>query len=145
MTPEDPDYEPDDGTEEVSPTQQVTVDASNPKQVRKAERKASRIATEDKEFMISVLRSALGRRFLWNMMVSAGGALPELPFMAGPVGFPDTNATFYKMGQRDFALYLYRNWLQLDHQAVYMMHAENDPRFVSRPTNTKRDSNARSG
>ena len=80
------------------------------------------------EFWQACLSDPIGRKEIWNLLQTAGTF--ENRFSVGPNGFPQVEATWFNAGQAAFGLQLYHSLLVRDHQAVYNMHLENDPRFT---------------
>jgi hypothetical protein len=121
--PEDPDDEPD-------PSEIETVNLADPKSVRRARNRQRREIQENEALWRAILDQKAGRREIWRLLVLEGRAL-NTEFAAGPVGFPDPNATFYSLGRQQFALKLYHELLRIDPEGIRRMHEELDPRFVA--------------
>lgn len=94
-------------------------------------RKQRREAREVQRFWTSVLATKTGRAEIWRLLDEAGTFRTE--FACGPTGFPDPNATFFKLGQSTWGMRLYQDLLVWDRQGVMRVHDEHDHRFVKQP------------
>lgn len=143
---ESSEFAPDDEAP-LQPSDTPTVNAADPRQVRKTKRTQAAAAAAAKEFWVALLNTPIGRAELWKLIAHAfpeGTHAFNQTWAASPVGFPDENAAWYQRGVQDFGLGLYHKWMALNPQGVLLMHAENDPRFVSHQTKPKRDTNGQS-
>lgn len=103
-------------------------DAGNPADVRRRAREQRRIAKEDREFEASLFSTPAGRRFLYRLLDDTGALKPPR-FSTGPNGFPQPDATFYLMGQRDLGTAWYHRWAIDNRADIFAMLDENDPNF----------------
>ena len=71
---------------------------------------------------------------MWSMLVQAG-ILSER-FGAGPTGFPDPHASFFRAGVKSVSDHFLDRWTIRDFEGVRMMRIEHDPRFP-KPKPTK--------
>jgi hypothetical protein len=118
----------DDDEPENTPVDDQTPDAASPRQQRKRLARKREAEVEGDEFWRAVLNSVVGRREMWALLNSLGGF--EVRFECGPTGFPQPEATWFRLGEHTTAMRLYHSWLRLDLAAVQLMHQEHDPRFA---------------
>lgn len=126
MTGDEDDDEDDPSIEQEAPLH----DAGDPKAVKKRLSKAQLAKRESERFWRDVFATEVGRREMWALLRDTGALTVE--FSCGPNGFPQPEATWFKTGQREFGLRLYRSWLRLDRDGVFAMHEDNDPDFADR-------------
>lgn len=119
--------EPDDGADEVSEHQ--TVDAADPKANRRRETRAKLEQREAEEFWRGIFADRIGRRELWRLL----GTLHtfEQRFATGPNGFPQSEATFFHLGEQSVGQRLWKLWGSIDREGVLLMHEEHDHSFGS--------------
>ena len=95
---------------------------------RKMVRKQAIEARKAEKFWLTVMDTAIGRQEMWRLMEDMGAFRSE--FAVGPTGFPDVNATFFKLGQSKYGLGLYHRLMALAPNQVILMHQEQDARFM---------------
>lgn len=61
-------------------------------------------------------------------ILKAGG-YGEQAFACGPNGFPQPEATWFKLGETSFVDRLFKTWQRQNYKGVYMMLCENDPNY----------------
>lgn len=109
------------------PSDQPTVDAASVEEFHKREDESERKVREVRELEALLFANETGRRLLWGLIA------PLHPFTTtfgeSPVGFPDTNATFYHLGQQQAGLAMYQKWHALHPNEVAAMLRENDTRL----------------
>ena len=93
----------------------------------KAERQRAIYERKALAFWRGALGDKIGRAELWAILEEMGTFRAD--FSVTPVGFPDPNATFFKMGQSKYGLGLYHRFMAIDAAAMVLMHREHDPRF----------------
>lgn len=125
--PDEPDDELAEDDDAPAPGDLKTVSAASVGTVRKAERRKKREQREAEEFWRAVFSTPIGRREVWRILTEAGTF--EIKFGCGPTGFPDPNATWFHLGQRELGQRLYHGWQFRLPDEIRLMHAENDPRF----------------
>lgn len=103
-------------------------DATDPCTQQRARRRKAKVEDEARAFWRRVLATPDGRREVWQLLEAAHWR--EKDFASTPIGFPDVNATFYRLGQRDYGLWLYHTLLGHDRDGVLTMLDDHDPRFV---------------
>lgn len=69
-------------------------DASDPKQVNTARKKASRKLSEKLEFVKAMMELTQGRKYLWDLMESCN-------MFTSPLVDGDTHSTYFKLGQQN--------------------------------------------
>ena len=98
------------------------------------ERKAKRIARERREtdaFWRQTFASEIGRRAMWGLLQA--GHWTETRFAVGPNGFPQVESTWFAAGEQALAQRLHDTWDIIDHEGVYRMKCEHDPRYANAP------------
>ncbi len=130
--PQAPEIE--DGDEGGEPEPGTPDNAADPKRLKKQARKAELDAREAEDFWRTVFGSAVGRREMWRILQASG--YTEARFGAGPNGFPDPYATFFRAGVQSVSAHLVDQWTIRDFDGVRMMRIEHDPRFP-KPTPEK--------
>lgn len=100
--------------------------AADPKSIRKKKLRIKDRARRKQEWWRTQLQSEDGRRELWVLLVSTGCF--DSPFMCGPNGFPQPDATMLALGAAKWGLTLYHALIRFDPASVVLMHAENDKR-----------------
>ena len=109
----------------------VEYDLPNAAEPSRINERVARVKKDDElaeSFWRSVLGDAIGRREIWAILQTAGTF--DERFSVGPNGFPQSEATWFSAGQKALGLRIYHSLLVRDHQNVYQMHLENDPRFT---------------
>lgn len=118
--------------EDVLPVESGAPNVAEPAKVRQrtrdTRRKARREEDVRREWWQQAFSTPEGRRELWGILAS-GHAFDER-FVAGPNGFPCTEATWCEAGEQRLAFRVYLSWLRLDPDGVALMLAENDPRLA---------------
>jgi hypothetical protein len=112
---------------EVLPSEQPTEDTGNARKVAQRRRKIDREQEQDEGYIRGMLADKIGRRVLYGILSAAHTF--DTRFAVGPAGFADANATWFHAGEQALGQGLYQRWLQIDHQAVFLMLTENDSRF----------------
>ena len=84
---------------------------------------------EARTFWKSVFATEVGRREMWRL-IQASHAFEER-FACGPTGFPDPLATWFQAGEQALGQRIYDSWTIFDHEGVFLMRAEHDPRFAA--------------
>ena len=102
-------------------------DAADPRKLKAKKSLAKTEADEEREFIFRALGDRVGRRYLWNLLQA--GKFSENSFAVGPNGFPQSEATWFAAGARDFAQRLHDSWQIVNFEGVHMMRCENDPLF----------------
>ena len=120
----DPDDDDREDRPQDLPEQQSAVD---PKESRKRTNRKKLQAREDAEFVRRMLADPAGRRFVWGLIRDAGTFEEKYGF--GPYGHPNTAASQFYAGQRDFGMRLYHRLAMLDRAGLLSLHDEFDPRF----------------
>ena len=108
--------------------------AADEGEIKKAVAKQRREARKVQRFWSAVLASPVGRAEVWRLLDEMGTFRTE--FACGPTGFPDPNATFFKLGQSTYGMRLYQDLMVWDRAGVGKMHDQCDPRFEKRPRNS---------
>jgi hypothetical protein len=111
--------------------------AADPRRIRRRETKIQRDKREADEFWRSVFASEVGRREMWGILLASGFTAER--FGAGPTGFPDPNATWFRLGVQTVARELLEGWEIRDHEGVYLMRCEHDPKYFKAKTRPKRE------
>lgn len=114
--------------------------AADPPEMRQLKARHRRETRDGDQMWRSVLGTEVGRRELWKILREAG-TFEDRFALAGQLQMPVGEQTWFHAGEKSFGLRLYHQWLKIDHQNIYLMHLENDPRFsVPRPPSRKRRS-----
>lgn len=121
MSDEFPD-EIEDGEEQHSET-----DAADPVAIKRKETRKKLYQREAVAFWHSVLSDPVGRREIWRLLQDAHTF--ETKFACGPNGFPQSEATFFQLGEQMFGQRLYQTLALYDRENVLLMHDEHDNRF----------------
>jgi hypothetical protein len=98
---------------------------------RHRERKEKRIARQKREgaqFWRGVLATEVGRREVWGIL--RAGHWTETRFSCGPNGFPQTEATWFAAGEQALAQRFHDTLDIIDHEGLYLMKTEHDPRYA---------------
>lgn len=106
-------------------------DAGDPAQVKRRETAQQIRNREVARFWETVFSTPVGRQEMWRLLQD--GKPFETPFAVGPTGFPQPEATWFKAGQAEFSLRIYRSWLVAYPDAIRLMHLENDPALMPPP------------
>lgn len=122
--------EPDQDQPEPLETEQPTVDAGDPRKVRKRKVTQQILEREEERFWRGVFESEIGRRCMWKLVV-AGHPFEER-FACGPNGFPQPEATWFHAGEQALALRMYQSWFAKFPAEVSKMLMEHDPRFTQK-------------
>ncbi len=130
--------EPDDDDAERTEPEPGTPDsAANPKRLKQQQRRAELDAIEAEEFWKFVFASPVGRREMWGLLKQAG--VLDARFGAGPTGFPDAYASFFRAGIKAVSDNFLDQWTIRDFEGVRLMRIEHDPRFPKpKPEKAKR-------
>lgn len=121
---EDDDIPPfEDGTEE----EELQPNAASPKSLKKRQTKQQLQVRDEKNFWKAVFADPVGRRAMWKILQEAH--INEVVFACGPNGFPQPEATWFKLGEQAFGQRLLRSWTVIDRDGVFAMQDENDPAF----------------
>ena len=128
MIDDDDPLEPDANEEIPEQPEDEPDNAADGRKVKRRERRLDRERREGEEFWRGIFASEVGRREMWAIL-SASGIRAER-FGAGPNGFPDPNATWFRLGVQTVARELLDNWQVKDFEGVHMMLREHDPRFA---------------
>src|SRR5665213_3558748 len=115
---------PDDDEPEVEPVDE-TPDATDPESQKRVRRRSKKHDDERAEFWKRTLADPVGRLVLWELFRDYG--VFGHRFAASPAGFPNPEATWFHLGQKDIGERLYRTLLRHDRLAVCAMHDEHDP------------------
>lgn len=114
--------------------------AADPPEMRQLKARHRREMRDGDQMWRTVLSNETGRRELWKILREAG-TFENRFAVVGQMGMPLPEQTWLHAGEQSFGLRLYHQWLKIDHQNVYLMHLENDPRFAApRPAARKRRS-----
>lgn len=105
--------------------------AANPAQLKRRRTRIKLAEEQARTFWRQVFSTEIGRREMWGILES-GHAFDER-FLAGPTGFPQTEATWCQAGEQRLAFRLYRSWMCLDPDGVALMLRENDPALQNAP------------
>lgn len=125
----DPDDNPllgpefEDGDEKENAAPKVFLDdASDPKKIRRKVRQKKLVDENSDAFWKRVLADPVGRHEFWQILDKSQAF--GLPIGFAPNGSTSTEATLYKIGQQQLALSLFRKWLLLAPELVYLMLEE---------------------
>lgn len=128
---------PDDEQEDDGPaTLETTVDASDPRQIRRRETELEIRRREAEVFWRAVFADPVGRREMWNVLEDAHTF--QVQFSAGPTGFPDPLATWFQAGEQAYGYRLFLSWMKIDRQGVLTMMAEHEARLQAAPAKSRR-------
>jgi hypothetical protein len=129
----------DDDDDPPDPATTETVDAANPRSVRRQRRRAEFREDQRGDFWRKVLADPVGRMVLWEVLADCG--IHENRFECSPTGFPQPEATWFQLGRKDVGERIYRTLLRHDRLAVAAMHDEWDTQWQSQKARTpkKRD------
>ena len=108
--------------------QAETVDAGSRRGLTKAQRLARDREKESERFWFEIMEREDGRRIMWDLLAEAGTF--EVRFAASPTGFPDTNATFFHLGEKAFGERLHVTLMKHAPARVLQMRQEHDHRLV---------------
>ena len=103
-------------------------DAASAKGIRRQIRRKETADEKSKRFWVALLADAQGRAEVWALLESDGWRAQSFEVM--PTGFPSTEATWFKAGQREYGLWLYHKLCALAFDGVALMLEEHDARFV---------------
>ena len=103
---------------------------------RKAKR-IERFKREGHAFWRQVFATEVGRREMWGLLQA--GHWTETRFAVGPNGFPQVESTWFAAGEQALAQRLHDTWDIIDHEGVYRMKCEYDPRYANAPSLRKGD------
>lgn len=132
MTDDDePEIDNDDSGAEDTPAQDAASKRSYDKKLTEIELRQK----EARDFWKAVFAIPVGRREMFEILKSSNAFDP--PFMCGPNGFPQPEATWFHAGQHALGQRLFLSWSLLDRDGVNLMLDENDPRFA-KPSPPKR-------
>lgn len=142
MTDDDPhvpDFDDDDeaeGAERQEPEPGTPDSAADPARIKKQERRAELDAREADDFWHGVFASPVGRREMWKLLMRAG--IKDARFAAGPTGFPDPHATFFRAGIKSVSDDFLDEWTIRDFEGVTLMRMEHDSRFPKKKPDAKK-------
>lgn len=132
MVDETDDSGPDESPDDLFPeTLRQTVDAADPKLLRKRRLRTRLEAKKGAAFWNMVLSTHTGRHETWRVMESCHTF--EERFACGPNGFPQSEATWFHAGEQAFGQRFFKMLLRVDPEHVIQMLQENDPTFVRPP------------
>jgi hypothetical protein len=123
----------DDGT---APTEQPTSDATKATTAHKQRVKALSEWEKARDFWSRSLRDRVGGPIIFDLLRSLG-VFEDSKFACGPNGFPQPEATWHAMGQRDFGIRLYHTLVKHDREAIFALHDQLDHRFARPKTARK--------
>ena len=127
----------DDG-EQIGIEATPEFDAGDPAAVGARKKDIEIRQRESDRFWAAVFGSAVGRREMWGVLTA--GKPFETPFAVGPNGFPQPEATWFKAGQAELSLRMYRSWLAKYPLEMQKMHLENDPNLMPAPKQRRKRS-----
>lgn len=107
-------------------------DAATKEGVKKQKTQAEHEFETKAKVWRAMLADPAGRKELWTYLNGACQVF-EAPFQQTPIGFPDPQATFYKMGGQRVGRILLDMLEVIDPQGVWLMRSEHDPIYQSRP------------
>lgn len=91
------------------------------------------LESERKAFWSAALAHRVGRREFWNELADAH--FDTTIFGMSPAGFPDSQKTFFELGQQQFGYRRFLTMLKYNREGTLLMLEENDYRLkpVDRP------------
>ena len=116
--------EPAADAEHVEPI----LDVGDPVAVRKRAKKLKFDRREAVDFWRTVFASPVGRREMWGILAACH--FNDTKFQCGPNGFPQSEATWYALGEQSIGRRLSDSWALLDRDGYFRMLDEFDPRFA---------------
>lgn len=125
MTDDDP---PEDDTEPAPPPEMPS--AADAKSLRRQRQKIESAGIRKARCWSGMLDTPIGRLCIWELLEATGWR--HTAFAAGPNGFPQPEATWFKAGQAEVGMRLFQSLLVLARANVLTMLDENDPRFAVR-------------
>lgn len=139
MTPDEddpfaPEIEEGDPTEPEPGTPDSAADKTR---IKKQARRAELDEREAEDFWAYVFTAPVGRREMWKLLTQAG--ITEPRFGAGPNGFPDPHASFFRAGVKSVSDHFLDQWTIRNPDGVRLMRIEHDPRWPKpNPEKSKR-------
>jgi hypothetical protein len=125
----------DDGS---LPTEQPTVDAANATTHARQKTRAVIEHEQVRAWWSNALRHPVGGKIIWGLLQDAHTF--ETKMACGPNGFPQSEATWYALGEQMFGQRLYRTLVLHDREALFALHDKFDSQFVKpKPARKKRD------
>ena len=103
-------------------------DAASERQAERKEKRLARWRREDHKFWRDALATEIGRRAVWQILQA--GHFTEQRFACGPNGFPQSEATWFEAGKRAVVQDIHNSLDVIDHEGVYLMKCEKDPRYA---------------
>ena len=88
------------------PLRERPASASDDQAVKDQEDKTKIEAREASAFWRAILSDQVGKREVYKLLIQMDAF--DVPFAASPIGFPDTNATFFKAGKISAGQILYQ-------------------------------------
>ncbi len=122
----------DEGREDRPEILPAQPNAASPKDIRKRKDRRKVEDRQDQEFIVGLLATPIGRRFLWSILQAAHTF--EERFGVSAYGFPIEQEVWFNAGQQQLGQRLYQTWDFIDHDGVSLMLRENDPRFLTKRT-----------
>lgn len=120
MTPDD-----DDPQTLIAPDE--TPNVGDPVKVRRRETELQMQRREAQDFWRQVFSTEVGRREMWAILSAAGTF--EVKFGVGPSGYPQPEASWYHLGEKDMGQRLFMSWMQHDRDGTMLMLSENESRM----------------
>ena len=102
-------------------------DAGDPAAVRRRAKRLRYDKQESADVWRGIFSTVAGRREMWSILQACH--FTETKFSCGPNGFPQTEATWYALGEQSVGQRLFTSWLIMDRDGVLKMLDEHDPRF----------------
>ena len=130
--------EPDDEDAERTEPEPGTPDsAADKRRLKQQQRRQELDDREAEDWWRATFASPVGRREMWGLLKAAGIMDPR--FGAGPNGFPDAHASFFRAGIKSVSDHYLDQRTIRDFEGVRLMRIEHDPRFPKpRPDKAKR-------
>lgn len=122
-----PEIEDDGDDFDAVGTDQPTIDAGNPRAVKKRRQDVEDEQREIDLFWASLMKLPLGRKIMWGLLRDCGTF--DASFQCGPNGFPQPDATWFKAGQKAVGEGLYLKLSVVAREDTLRMHDEYDSRF----------------
>ena len=132
--PEDPTTE-DEADDELSTVaiEDGTRNLTDGRKIRRQRKRVDNDAEQASKFWRDVFSTQIGRREMWGLLRAAqsDGSPFTPPFVCGPNGFPQSEATWFRAGQYALGQSFYQHWMQNARDGVFLMLDEHDPRFAT--------------
>jgi hypothetical protein len=127
----------DDDDSELPPDPLVPdEDVKERAKLQQRRRRARSADVEETEFWERVFADPVGRRVMWAFLESCSTFGER--FANGPNGFPQAEASWYRAGERDTGLRMWRSWLRAVPDGVCEMMHEHDPALKDAPRARRR-------